>query len=200
MCNGFGIQTCYRTHNSEYSEVTIIKHQFTESGGRGLVYEPSLSQAQAISTNSGSTTKTFEHQNCSKSQKKPLLRNPSSKATQLKQQRLLDHQRSKTRWWFQKFFIFTPKPWGFMIQFDGCIFFIHGLVKNHKLENQASKNIQIIHLFIGFSMKFSPSLLGYHYCWKHQRQKFSKKKHHLFHTGLHLSWSRAERRAVGLEP
>ena len=33
-------------------------------------------------------------------------------ATQWKQQRLLDQQRSKTRWWFRMFFIFTPKPWG----------------------------------------------------------------------------------------
>ena len=29
------------------------------------------------------------------------------------------------------------------------------------------KTPQIIHLFIGFSMKFSPSILGYHYFWKH---------------------------------
>ena len=28
-----------------------------------------------------------------------------------------------TRWWFETFFIFTPDPWGFMIQFDLRIFF-----------------------------------------------------------------------------
>ena len=41
-------------------------------------------------------------------------------------------QNDSVDWWFQIFFIFTPYPWGFMIQFDGCIFF-RWCVKNHQL-------------------------------------------------------------------
>ena len=32
-----------------------------------------------------------------------------------------------------KHFVFSPDPWGFMIQFDFLIFFSDGLVKNHQL-------------------------------------------------------------------
>ena len=31
--------------------------------------------------------------------------------------------KKKSGCWFQRFFIFTSDPWGFMIQFDVCIFF-----------------------------------------------------------------------------
>ena len=39
-----------------------------------------------------------------------------------------------SRWWFQTFRkMFAPKPWGFMIQFDGWGCFSNGLVTNHQL-------------------------------------------------------------------
>ena len=55
----------------------------------------------------------------------------------------------------------------FTIQFDHRIFFKWVGEKNHPPRRYmaVSKNMgfnpQIIHLFIGFSMKFSPSILGY---------------------------------------
>ena len=83
--------------------------------------------------------------------------------------------RKLTRWWFQTCFIcfiFTPDPWGFMIQFDYIMFFSDGLVqppprrfkekhqfKNQKLGHSELKGFGIWWLKASSKLFFEPYAL-----------------------------------------